>query len=159
MTVNLWSLACSGLVAIGLAGATAAPSAAAPLAPINLPMKADASQSVVPVSHRCRNGRCFNRRGDFRFSRHRFDDDRFVRRHHRRHHRRHFRHGPNIVFGLGLGFPAYHYYAQPRPVYRYRSGSSAHVQWCYDRYRSYRAYDNTFQPYNGPRQLCWSPYS
>ncbi len=40
------------------------------------------------------------------------------------------------------------------------SGSrSAHVQWCYDRYRSYRASDNTFQPYNGPRQQCYSPYS
>ena len=32
--------------------------------------------------------------------------------------------------------------------------SSAHVQWCYNRYRSYRAWDNTFQPYNGPRQQC-----
>ncbi|TGQ93894.1 BA14K family protein, partial [Mesorhizobium sp. M1C.F.Ca.ET.204.01.1.1] len=21
------------------------------------------------------------------------------------------------------------------------------------------AWDNTFQPYNGPRQQCWSPYS
>ncbi len=39
-----------------------------------------------------------------------------------------------------------------------RSGS-AHVQWCYDRYRSYRASDNTFQPYHGPRQQCYSPYS
>ena len=38
-------------------------------------------------------------------------------------------------------------------------GGSAHVQWCYDRYRSYRAYDNTFQPYNGPRRQCYSPYS
>jgi len=36
---------------------------------------------------------------------------------------------------------------------------NSHVQWCYDRYRSYRAYDNTFQPYNGPRQQCYSPYS
>lgn len=40
-------------------------------------------------------------------------------------------------------------------VYR---GGDAHVQWCYDRYRSYRASDNTFQPYNGPRQQCVSPY-
>lgn len=39
----------------------------------------------------------------------------------------------------------------------YRGGDS-HVQWCYDRYRSYRASDNTFQPYNGPRQQCVSPY-
>jgi hypothetical protein len=40
----------------------------------------------------------------------------------------------------------------------YGGGGSAHVQWCYDRYRSYRASDNTFQPYNGPRQQCISPY-
>ena len=38
-------------------------------------------------------------------------------------------------------------------------GGSAHVQWFYDRYRSYRASDNTFQPYNGGRQRCYSPYS
>ena len=38
-------------------------------------------------------------------------------------------------------------------------GNSAHVQWCEATYHSYRAYDNTFQPYNGPRQLCVSPYS
>lgn len=34
-----------------------------------------------------------------------------------------------------------------------------HVDWCYDRYRSYRESDNTFQPYNGPRRECVSPYS
>src|SRR5690606_33823262 len=28
---------------------------------------------------------------------------------------------------------------------------NAHVQYCYNRYKSYRASDNTFQPYNGPR--------
>ncbi|WP_214470914.1 BA14K family protein [Mesorhizobium sp. dw_380] len=39
-------------------------------------------------------------------------------------------------------------------VYR----GNAHVQWCYDRYRSYRASDNTFQPNYGPRQQCRSPY-
>ena len=40
-----------------------------------------------------------------------------------------------------------------------RGGSyNAHVAWCSDRYRSYRASDNTFQPYNGPRQQCNSPY-
>jgi hypothetical protein len=37
-------------------------------------------------------------------------------------------------------------------------GGSAHVEWCYDRYRSYRAYDNTWQPYYGPRRQCISPY-
>jgi hypothetical protein len=34
----------------------------------------------------------------------------------------------------------------------------AHVQWCYDHYRSYRASDDTFQPNYGPRQQCDSPY-
>ena len=33
-----------------------------------------------------------------------------------------------------------------------------HVRYCENRYRSYRRSDNTFQPYNGPRQECRSPY-
>ncbi|MBB3976580.1 hypothetical protein GGQ64_001769 [Rhizobium azooxidifex] len=33
-----------------------------------------------------------------------------------------------------------------------------HFEWCAGRYRSYRAYDNSFQPYGGPRQQCLSPY-
>ena len=38
------------------------------------------------------------------------------------------------------------------------AGSSAHERWCYSRYRSYRAWDNTFQPYHGPRRQCHSPF-
>ncbi|MEI9414120.1 BA14K family protein [Mesorhizobium sp. Cs1321R2N1] len=91
-----------------------------------------------------------------------------------RHGRRHYRggyydDGAAAILGLGLGlglgsmynnYNNYDYYA-PAPRRYYRAGrlSSAHVRWCYNRYRSYRAYDNTFQPYNGPRQQCWSPYS
>ncbi|RYE86703.1 MAG: BA14K family protein [Hyphomicrobiales bacterium] len=37
--------------------------------------------------------------------------------------------------------------------------SSRHVEWCQDRYRSYRLSDNSYQPYNGPRRDCVSPYS
>lgn len=44
--------------------------------------------------------------------------------------------------------------SQPRA---YPIGNS-HVDWCYSRYRSYRAYDNTYQPYYGPRRQCYSPY-
>lgn len=53
--------------------------------------------------------------------------------------------------------PRYRQYRHvaPRAHHRY---SSAHVQWCYGRYRSYRASDNTYQPYNGPRRQCRSPY-
>jgi hypothetical protein len=31
---------------------------------------------------------------------------------------------------------------------------SSHEARCYARYRSYRAYDNTYQPYHGPRRQC-----
>ena len=44
------------------------------------------------------------------------------------------------------------------PPVEYRPRGDAHVSWCYNRYRSYRASDNTFQPYNGPRRQCRSPY-
>lgn len=45
--------------------------------------------------------------------------------------------------------------AAPAPAY---GGGNAHIQWCASQYRSYRASDNTFQPYGGPRQQCVSPY-
>ncbi|MBX4966010.1 BA14K family protein [Rhizobium binae] len=34
------------------------------------------------------------------------------------------------------------------------SGYSSHAEYCYARYRSYRAYDNTYQPNYGPRRQC-----
>lgn len=97
---------------------------------------------------------------------------------HRRGHR-HWRHRhdnwvPPAAFALGAiiggaiaASPPPYYYDRyyTRPAYRgpvYRGpvyGGSAHTSWCYNRYRSYRAWDNTFQPYNGPRQQCWSPYN
>jgi len=49
-------------------------------------------------------------------------------------------------------------YNQPRAVYS-GSLSPSHVNWCANRYRSYRASDNTFQPNNGGRRYCNSPYS
>ncbi|TPM92126.1 BA14K family protein [Mesorhizobium sp. B2-1-3A] len=88
-------------------------------------------------------------------------------RHGRRHyHGGYYDDGAAAVLGLGLGlglgsmYNNYDYYAPP-PRRHYRAGrlSNAHVQWCYNRYRSYRSWDNTFQPYNGPRQQCYSPYS
>ena len=49
--------------------------------------------------------------------------------------------------------------AQPQqPSVRPGRMSQSHVEWCHDRYRSYRTSDNTFQPYNGPRRACRSPY-
>jgi hypothetical protein len=77
--------------------------------------------------------------------------------------------GGAIVGGL-LAAPSYRYYDAPYydPYYhrppprtytrRVVPSTSAHVQWCYDRYRSYRAWDNSWQPYHGPRRQCRSPY-
>lgn len=36
--------------------------------------------------------------------------------------------------------------------------SREHVQWCISRYNSYRADDDTYQPYTGKRRHCVSPY-
>ena len=36
--------------------------------------------------------------------------------------------------------------------------SSNHIQWCSNRYRSYRTTDNTYQPIAGPRTGCNSPF-
>lgn len=38
-----------------------------------------------------------------------------------------------------------------------RYGGS-HNEWCSNRWRSYRAYDNSYQPNNGPRKQCVSPF-
>jgi hypothetical protein len=45
-----------------------------------------------------------------------------------------------------------------RPAYTRAYGGSSHVAWCQARYRSYRASDNSYQPYGGPRRQCNSPY-
>ena len=36
--------------------------------------------------------------------------------------------------------------------------ADAHVQWCYDHHRSYRASDNTYLSSYGTRRECRSPY-
>lgn len=38
-----------------------------------------------------------------------------------------------------------------------RGGMSNHVAWCEQRYRSYRASDNTYNPGHGGRRQCVSP--
>lgn len=37
--------------------------------------------------------------------------------------------------------------------------NAPHVEWCRNRYNSYRAYDNTYQPYNGRRRRCQPPFA
>lgn len=79
---------------------------------------------------------------------------------HRYHHRRwreryHPRpryHRPPAGFYLEFNAPRY---AAPRRAVR---GGNAHYRWCYGRYKSYRQWDNSWQPYHGPRRQCISPY-
>lgn len=44
-----------------------------------------------------------------------------------------------------------------RPA-RYADEWSAHLDWCHERWRSYRASDNSYQPLHGPRKECRSPF-
>lgn len=79
-----------------------------------------------------------------------------------------WRHDDEATLGFSLGSPYYHhaypvdrpyrsaYQAAPRRVYP--GATTAHVNWCLNRYRSYRASDNSFRPYQGPRRECRSPY-
>ena len=137
-----------GLIALGVLAVLAVPAAATPLAGASrantAPAAADIRPDTLNINHRryrCYSGWCGNRY---------WRDDDWRYRNYHRYHRRNYYVQPRLYYGA----PAYRY-VQPRRYYR---TGSAHVAWCYDRYRSYRAWDNTYQPYHGPRRQCWSPY-
>jgi hypothetical protein len=60
-----------------------------------------------------------------------------------------------LVGGLIASQPRYYAYAPPPAD---GGLNPQHYEWCYARYRSYRSFDNTFQPNYGPRRQCLSPY-
>lgn len=96
------------------------------------------------------------RRGDRDWHDRRGDRDWRDRRDRRHYHRPPPPPRSGIYFEFGPRYaPPPRYYAPPRQVYRL---PASHVRWCENQYRSYRAWDNTFQPYNGPRRQCASPY-
>ena len=173
----------SGLIALGILSGVTAPSTAGPIMQPDLSIPAS---TAAPTAVRDGWAGGNNNGGNWRWRRsgnwngghghwnggggNWNDGDNWRWRHGRHHYRggRYYDDGAAALLGLGLGlgigsmYNNYNYYdAPPRRYYRtYRTQrvSSAHVQWCYDRYRSYRAWDNTFQPYSGPRQQCYSPY-
>jgi hypothetical protein len=112
-------------------------------APVYVPQTAGVSSNVQDVDWRGRD-RIIIRNGHHYWRGHRGSS-------HWRHGYR--RHGnfwfPLAAFATGAIISGA--IANDRPPV-YRGGS--HVQRCYARYRSYRAYDNTYQPYNGPRRQC-----
>lgn len=167
---KLFSAICAGALVVGTALTSVAPVNAAPMVPAPSVEKSTDVQNVQYREWR-RDRRGWNgrrdwegRRGFYRSRGNGYYNGHRGYRYHRPGYRRHgdfwFPAGAFIagaVIGGALADPGPTYVA-PRRVYR-GGGGGSHVQWCYDRYRSYRAYDNTFQPYNGPRQQCWSPYS
>ena len=72
-----------------------------------------------------------------------------------------YRYHPDHVPGYPEDFRGY-----PVPIYstshpqaaRYEDGWSAHIGWCRDRWLTYRASDNSYQPFDGPRRQCRSPF-
>ncbi len=149
----------SGLLAAALSVSFAAAAAVpADAAQVFVPQASPASSDVQTVAQRdfrwrhrgqLRGGQRFSRNGGMYWNGHR--GYREYRRGYRRHGDYWF---PLAAFATGALISGAIINSENNRVYR----GNSHVQWCYDRYRSYRASDNTFQPYNGPRQQCVSPY-
>jgi hypothetical protein len=116
-----------------------------------------ADNNVVPVQYREWDRRGDRRYGD-RMYRPRPPRDGYYNGHRGYRDRR-----PGYRYHNGYWFPLAAFAAgaiiggamsQPRPAY-----GGSHVEWCQNRWRSYRAYDNSYQPNSGPRRICVSPYS
>jgi hypothetical protein len=65
--------------------------------------------------------------------------------------------GPGATVGGPL--PGAANRARPRQRPKAQFDANAHLRWCLERYLSYRPSDDTFQPFNGPRRSCNSPYN
>lgn len=166
---TLLSTLCAAVLC--LSPVVAGPASAASVTPAVLTTGAGSQapvlEQLVQVQQRHRyqnNRRGANRWGD---SRHRFDNR--GRRPHqpppRRHHHRGGSSGPDLgsaIVGAIVGGVIVNqlnsgrqpHYAPPATTYL----SRAHIDWCHNRWRSYRVSDNSYQPYNGPRRICSSPY-
>lgn len=88
------------------------------------------------------------------WDRHGYYRDGYYRDHYHRYYHHHDNGVGAFFGGLAAGAIVGGLLSQPR----YYNGGSPHTRWCYARYRSYRAWDNTYQPYGGPRRQCYSPY-
>jgi hypothetical protein len=151
MNFQLHSRIRTGVAALGVIAGLSMPAAATPLAGASraaIQPAAAPSVEFEQVNHRYR---CYYGGCGYNYWN---DDWRY------RYYRPYRRHYSGLYFSFGVpGFqyyaPSYRYYDPPRRYYRRGGG---HVAWCYDRYRSYREWDNTWKPYYGPRRQCWSPY-
>ncbi len=152
-------------VAMGLSPITFTQAGAAPVNPIaqtGFGSPLAAVDDLVQVQHRRshnRDGRWDDRGG--------YNPYGYDNRHHRSQSYRAPRRqssGPDLgsaIVGAIIGGIIVNQAQQSRQ-YRAPAGriylSQNHVNWCVNRWRSYRVSDNSYQPYNGPRRVCNSPY-
>lgn len=153
----------SGTLATVLSVSFAAAAIPANAAQVIVPQASTASSDVQNVDMKWRQGgrhfgdRNFNMRRNFSRN---HDGGGYWNGHrgYREYHRGYRRHGdywfPLAAFATGALITGAIVNSENNRVYE----GNAHVQWCYDHYRSYRASDNTFQPNYGPRKECRSPY-
>jgi hypothetical protein len=156
---------CAGLMAVLSVGTAAAPAIAAPITPLSINAL---PSGVETVQYRDRRPQRFQQQ---RFQRQQQRANRGYYRqgnaHYYNGHRGYRDRRPGYRQHNGVWFPPAAFIAgaiiggaianQPAARAPVRAGN-AHVNWCQNQYRSYRVSDNTFQPYNGPRRACISPY-
>ncbi|WP_209427490.1 BA14K family protein [Pararhodobacter sp. SW119] len=139
-------------------------------APINAVFQGSVAENLVQVQSRNRFNNRYNNRFDNRrgFDRRGTQNRRFNERNRRHHYGRpapqRRSSGPDlgsaVVGAIVGGLIVNQLHQQPRRGGAHASGvlSSNHLNWCRNRWRSYRVVDNSYQPYNGPRRVCVSPY-
>src|SRR5262245_44190693 len=143
MPSNLLSFAKSGVIA--LAAVASLPVYAAPIGPTIIRATAEWNGGSRHWDGQNLNGRPVYVDDDEGDDEYNGDDDYDYRP--RRHYRYYNDYYDNNEYNDNYYEPVYprRYYHR---AYRYRSdGGSSHTQWCYARYRSYRAWDDTYQPY------------
>lgn len=156
------STVCAAVLALSpvASGPAGAGSVAQPAVYVAGPQASVLDNLVEARSHRYQQRRGFDRRGYNR----RAQPPR--RAQPRRSYRQH-RSGPDLgsaVVGAIIGGIIVHQFNQQpeRRTQPYAQPGSFlshnHINWCRNRWRSYRVTDNSYQPYNGPRRVCVSPY-
>lgn len=142
-----------GISTLAFSGAGASAAAMLPLAPVASGEAGAVSDGIVQVKH-WNNGPGYGMNWNNR----RFNNNCFYNyggcRHYRRHN--HFDGSTLLLpFIIGGGFGAYNNYDDD---FGYAGGSSRHVSWCLNRYRSYNPRTNLWRAYSGKKYQCDSPY-
>lgn len=139
----------TALTAAAVLATSFIPASAMPVSPMPVPAVSSSAGQVTEVQWRHR-------------------DDRRHYRHDRRHYREGYYNGHRGYRERRRGYRYHNGYWFPLAAFATGAiiggaiansgGGSRHVQWCADRYRTYRASDNTYVSSPGVRRSCNSPY-